>query len=63
MSGFAHNGHGALADERDRHRVGAHAVACDATGGVGGVEEVRPMIHLLIGNRQARQFRGASGEH
>ena len=22
MFGFAHNGHGALADERDRHRVG-----------------------------------------
>ncbi len=25
MFGFAHNGHGALADEHDRHRVGAHA--------------------------------------
>jgi len=23
------------ADQRDRHRVGAHAVACDAAGGVG----------------------------
>src|SRR5262245_54244091 len=33
----AHDGDGALADQRDRHRVGAHAVACDA-GGVGGVE-------------------------
>ena len=30
---------GALADERDRHRVGAHALARDAAGGVGGVEE------------------------
>jgi hypothetical protein len=30
---------GRLADERDRHRVGAHAVARDATGGAGGVEE------------------------
>jgi hypothetical protein len=30
---------GALSDERDRHRVGAHAVACDAAGGVGGVGE------------------------
>jgi ABC transporter substrate binding protein len=31
--------HGALADERDGHRMGAHAVARDATGGVGGAEE------------------------
>jgi hypothetical protein len=31
--------HGALADERDRHRVEAHAVARDAAGGVGGVEQ------------------------
>jgi len=23
MFGFAHNGHGALSDERDRHRAGA----------------------------------------
>jgi hypothetical protein len=30
---------GALADERDGHRVGAHAVARGAAGGVGGVEE------------------------
>ena len=29
----------AFADKRDGHRVGAHAVACDAAGGVGGVEE------------------------
>jgi hypothetical protein len=28
-----------LADERDRHRMEAHAVARDAAGGVGGVEE------------------------
>lgn len=27
---------GALADERDGHRVGTDAVARDATGGVGG---------------------------
>jgi hypothetical protein len=32
---------GALADERERHRVGAHAVTGDAAGGVGGVEEAR----------------------
>jgi hypothetical protein len=30
---------GALAYERDRHRVGAHAVACRAAGGNGGAEE------------------------
>jgi hypothetical protein len=29
---------GPLADERDRHRVGADAVARDAAGGVGGAE-------------------------
>ena len=27
------------AHQRDRHRVGAHAVARDAAGGVGGAEE------------------------
>jgi hypothetical protein len=31
-----HDRHGALADERDGHRVGAHAVASDAASGVGG---------------------------
>jgi len=35
MFGFAHNGHRALTDQRDGHRVGAHAVARDAEGGVG----------------------------
>src|SRR6516225_4023193 len=42
-----HDGDGALADKRDRHRVGAHAVARDAAGGVEGAEEGRggrPMI-------------------
>ena len=29
-------------DERDRHRLGAHAVARDAAGGVGAVEENEP---------------------
>jgi hypothetical protein len=33
-----HDGDGALADKRDRHRLGAHAVACGAEGGVGGIE-------------------------
>ena len=32
-----HDLDGALAAERDRHRVGAHALARDAAGGVGGV--------------------------
>jgi hypothetical protein len=30
-----------FADERDRHRVGAHAVARDTAGGVGGTDEVQ----------------------
>ena len=34
-----HDRDGALADERDRHRVGADVVACDTAGGVGGAEE------------------------
>jgi hypothetical protein len=33
-----HDRNGTLADERDRHRVGADAVAPDAAGGVGGAE-------------------------
>jgi hypothetical protein len=36
---FYNDGDGALADECDGHRLGAHAVARDAAGGVGGVEE------------------------
>jgi hypothetical protein len=31
-----HDLDGALAYERDRHGMGAHAVACDEEGGVGG---------------------------
>src|SRR5262245_43385619 len=34
-----HDGHGTLSNERDRHRVGAYAVARDAAGGVGGEAE------------------------
>jgi hypothetical protein len=34
-----HDRHGALADERDRHRVGTQAVTRDAACGVGGVQE------------------------
>jgi hypothetical protein len=33
-----HDGDGALADERDWYGMGAHALARDAAGGVGGVE-------------------------
>jgi hypothetical protein len=33
-----HDGDGVLADERDRHRVGAYALARDAASGVGGLE-------------------------
>ena len=32
---------GTLADQRDGHRVGADAVACDAEGGVGGAHQGR----------------------
>jgi hypothetical protein len=32
--------HGALADERDRPRMGAHAVARDAAGGVEALKKV-----------------------
>jgi hypothetical protein len=33
-----HDGDGALADERDGHRVRAHVLARDAAGGVGGAQ-------------------------
>src|SRR5215475_7521166 len=33
--------HGTFSDQRDGHWVGADAVARDAAGGVGGVEEAR----------------------
>jgi len=36
-SGSLQTGHDS--DERDRHRVGADTVACDAAGGVGGAAE------------------------
>ena len=34
-----HDGSGALADQCEGHHVGAHTVAHDAAGGVGGAEE------------------------
>ena len=40
-SDVLHDRDGALAHERDGHRMGAHAVARDTAGGVGGVEEVQ----------------------
>ena len=41
------DGDGALADERDRHRMGTDAVARDAAGGVGGLGQHRPpIIHI-----------------
>ena len=33
-----HDWDGTQPDERDRHRMGAHALARDAAGGVGGVK-------------------------
>jgi len=38
-AGYARQ-HRALVDERDRHRLGAHAVARDAAGRVGGVKRL-----------------------
>jgi hypothetical protein len=43
---------GALAHERDRHRLGAHALARDAAGGVGGVEQ------SLEGHTMAARLKG-----
>lgn len=40
MVELAHNGDGALADDRDRHRLGADPVARDTAGGVGDVEQI-----------------------
>ena len=44
-----HDRHGALADERDRHWLGTHAVARDAARGVGGVDWIR------LGTRDSRR--------
>jgi GNAT superfamily N-acetyltransferase len=40
LGDLLHDRHGALADERDGHGLGTHAVACDAAGGVGGKEKL-----------------------
>jgi hypothetical protein len=47
-SNVLHRADGTLADERDGHRVGKHAVARDAAGGVGGVDEGRDRKSALI---------------
>jgi len=48
------SGPGAFTDKRDRHRMGAHAVARDAAGGVGGVAErllIREIPRLTVSTR------------
>jgi len=42
-----HDRDGALADDRDRHRVGAYAVACDAAGSVGDADEGNATWELI----------------
>ena len=37
-----HDWHGAFADERDGHGMGAYAVARDAAGGAGGARPRKP---------------------
>jgi hypothetical protein len=49
-------GGGALAHERDRHRMGTHAVARDAAGGVGGAQPRERLTTLR--NLLARLTRG-----
>jgi hypothetical protein len=39
---------GSPADERDRHRMGAHAVARDAARGVGGAQNRRVLIGQAV---------------
>jgi len=40
--------HGPLANKRDRHRAGAHAVARDAAGGGGDVEDLRSQEETTV---------------
>ena len=42
-----HDWDGALAHERDGHRMGAHAVARDAAGGVGGADHTRSYVMII----------------
>jgi hypothetical protein len=51
-----HDRDGALAHERDRHRMGAHALARDAAGGMGGAQPRERLTTLR--NLLARLTRG-----
>jgi hypothetical protein len=53
LDSWADERDGALAHERDRHRVGADAVARDAAGGVVGVV-ARKLNHLGSNGRKSR---------
>jgi hypothetical protein len=52
-----YDGNGALPNERDGHRRGAHAVACDAAGGVGGADQGR---RGWLGHAPRRRSLGAA---
>jgi hypothetical protein len=52
-----HDRNGALADQRDRHRMGAHAVACDAAGRVGSPQQSQRRAL----NRWRRLWYGSTG--
>jgi schlafen family protein len=45
--------------EGDGHRMGAHAVACDAAGGVGGAEEAAFLIPMIFDGRPVGQLTDA----
>ena len=54
-----HDRDGALAHERDGHRVGAHGLARDAASGVAGVQEGRggPQMIRKLNPRKMRRLR------
>src|SRR6266850_2352343 len=61
-----HDRDGALTHERDRHRMGANAVACDAARGVGGTTKdglIKPprKIKLVDCRRVYEVFGGTLG--
>ena len=49
-----HDWDGALAHERDRHRMGARAVARDVAGGVGGAGPDDPAVSAAAGGSSDR---------
>src|SRR5262245_17123567 len=57
MFGFAHNGHRALTDQHDGHRVAAHALARDAAGGVGRIQEGLGMSPSVMASRSRARSR------